>query len=114
MNIGKLDRKVALQIKTGTKDAYGQPDENWVTQSTVWCEKIDVVRAATLLDSTAGQETTKFVSRFIIRYRTDIDGTWRLLFEGRVYEISQIAEIGRREGLEIAAIGMDSDFFQDA
>ena len=114
MNIGKLDRRVELQSKTGGTDAYGQPDENWATQATVWCDKIDVVRAASLLDSTAGQETTKFVSRFIIRYRTDIDGTWRLKFDNRVYEISQIAEIGRREGLEIVGIGMDSDFFQDA
>jgi len=114
MNIGKLDRRVTLQTRGGAKDAYGQNIESWSEVATVWCDKIDVVRAASELDSAANQEVTKRVSRFIIRYRSDIDGTFRLLFEGNYYLISQIAEIGRREGIEIVAIGTDSDFYQDA
>lgn len=114
MIIGKLDREVQLQSRLNTKDGYGQEVQDWQIEDVVWCQKIDVVRATTELDKVGPTEVTKYVSRFIIRYRADINGTWRLKFEGRIYEITQIAEIGRREGLEIVAVGTDSDFYQNA
>jgi SPP1 family predicted phage head-tail adaptor len=39
--------------------------------------------------------------RFWIRHRSDVVGTDRIVYEGVAYDIQHIAEIGRREGLDI-------------
>jgi len=109
MNIGKMDTRVKLQHQTSVADSYGQPVEGWSDTATIWAQKIDVVRAAVSLESEAEMENTKYVSRFIIRYRSDVDGNARIEAGGRIYLITQVAELGRKEGLEVVAIANDSN-----
>lgn len=109
MDIGKLDTRIQLQHVTTAKDSYGQPIETWATTATLWAQKIDVVRAAVSLENQVDMENTKYVSRFIIRHRNDVDGKARIVCEGRTYLITQIASIGRLQGLEIVALSTDSN-----
>ena len=109
MDIGKLDTRIQLQHSTTAKDAYGQPIESWVTTATLWAQRIDVVRAANSLESDAGTEVTKYVSRFIIRYRADVDGTARIIHGGRTYLITQVATTGRNEGMEVVAVAIEGN-----
>jgi len=108
MDIGKLDTRIQLQHVTTTKDSYGQPIETWATTANLWAQRIDVVRAAVSLENEVDMESTKYVSRFIIRHRTDVDGKARIVCDGRTYLITQIASIGRLQGLEIVALANDS------
>ena len=109
MNIGKLDERIVIQTPTTTKDSYGQPVEAWSDLATVWCQRIDVVRATKELERGEDIEALKYVSRFIIRYRSDVTGTERISCDGRVYNINQIATIGRREALEIVAVATENN-----
>lgn len=44
------------------------------------------------------------LTRFVFRYRTDLlRVTDQLRFDGRVYDISSVTEIGQREGWEVLA-----------
>ena len=108
MNIGKMDSKVVIQTPVTTKDSYGQPVESWSDLATVWAQKIDVVRATTELERGDAVEALKYVSRFIIRYRGDVTGIERISCDGRIYNINQIASIGRREALEIVAVATEN------
>lgn len=41
---------------------------------------------------------------FRTRWISDLDLTYRIIFEDRIYEIKEITEIGRRRGLDIRAV----------
>jgi len=36
MNIGKLDKRITLQVRSATLDAYGQELNSWTNLATVW------------------------------------------------------------------------------
>lgn len=108
MNIGKMDTRATIQTPITTKDSYGQPVASWSDVATIWVEKIDIVRATTELERGEDIETLKYVSRFIMRYRSDITGIERISCEGRFYNINQIAAIGRRDALEVVAVATEN------
>lgn len=98
MQSGKLDRRVTLQAPTVTKDARGGPVTQWVDQATVWAEVVplrgrEFVETAQVV---AGAEL-----KVRMRYRTGVLESWRVVHEGTAYDIQHIAEIGRRDGLEL-------------
>jgi hypothetical protein len=45
------------------------------------------------------QQTPHQVVSWVIRYRRDVLPTWQLTSEGKLYQITAIAEIGRRAAL---------------
>ena len=100
MNIGQLDRQVTLQAPaTVPQDAYGAPAPASFT---------DVATVAAGVKYNPGGEAvaadqntaTQHVS-FTIRYRADVRPTWQLAYEGRTFQITDVAEIGRRRGLTL-------------
>lgn len=98
MRAGAMDRQITIQRRVLTKDSVGQDVESWVTDATVWCQVIPVGGKERL---TSAHEVIEFDTRFRIRYRSSLDTTYRVVFEGQEFDIFSIAEIGRREGLEI-------------
>lgn len=46
---------------------------------------------------------------FTVRYKTGLDKTWRIIYEGEVYHITAIAEVDRRHYLNITAEQRDND-----
>ena len=105
MLAGLLDRRVTVQRRTLTRNEYGEQVETWTEYATVYASRNDFLVASTGKESfsalqTSAQETT----RFRMRYRSDLLTTDRLVSDGRTYDIKQISEMGRRDGLEIIGV----------
>lgn len=100
LKAGRLDRLATIRAKTLANDDAGQPIETWADVATVWTEKTDL-RGREFFAAQANN--AEIETRFRIRWRTGVTPENRIVFEGRDYEILSVAEIGRREGLEIMA-----------
>lgn len=99
MQAGKLDRKILIEQPTETRDSYGEPVATWATLATVFGQKLDV-RGTERFQSE--QQLGEEVTRFLIRYRSDVTAKMRLTVEGKVYDIEGIAEVaGRHRWLEL-------------
>ena len=103
MKAGRLDRRIALQRKTATQNDYGEEVVTWSTLATVWAEMLPGAGR----ESFTAQQFAGFINAtFRVRWSTvsagltDID---RISFDGRVFNITEVREIGRREGLELVA-----------
>ena len=95
---GMFDRQITLQSYAVTRDRYGGEVRTWSDQATVWT-RIVPVRS----DETFRTEQLRGVDMvdFDIRYRTDVETGWRVLFEGVSYDILSIVERTRRDGLRL-------------
>ncbi|MGR3452882.1 phage head closure protein [Pseudooceanicola sp.] len=101
---GKLDRRITLERGTvsddGFNDAIGEP---WSVLAEVWAQSMPLSDGERWRAGSIGATATH---RFRIRYSSqvaDLNPKDRLVFEGRVYDISGVKELGRRTGLEVTA-----------
>ena len=104
MKSEKLDRKITLQRATITQNRdSGENIETWATLATVWASR----RRASARETLAAAELSAVVTDvFECRWDSswsDLDPMDRLVYDGRTYMIESVDEIGRREGLSIAA-----------
>lgn len=105
MQAGKLDRRITIQRVTTTRDEFNAPVEAWTDLTTVWASYEPVKDGERYR---AGERAAEISARFQIRYSptvADVTPTDRLVFDRRTYAITHVKEIGRREGLELTAIG---------
>lgn len=104
MFAGNLDRRITIQRATYTQNALGeQIIATWNTLATVWAEVMPVSDGERIRALEVSAEIT---TRFRIRYSStvaSVNPKDRISYDGRVYDISGVKEIGRREGLEITA-----------
>lgn len=104
MRAGRLDRRATLLAAAVAQDATGEEVAvSWLSIATVWAEHVPVSGS----ERTAGSQIASSVTDlFRIRWSHQVKGLTakhRIRFDGRDYNIESIREIGRREGLEIAA-----------
>lgn len=100
-----MDRRVTIEQPPTGRDDYGAVTGDWTEVATVWAGKRDIRGSEFFADRQheAQRETT-----WRIRYRTDVTETMRLTDdEGVVWDIQGIAEIGRREGLDLMCTARD-------
>jgi SPP1 family predicted phage head-tail adaptor len=97
---GKLDRQITIKIVTVGGDDFSAPTETLSDLATVWAEKRDL-RGREFYQANA--ENAEIETVFRIRWRSDVSPLNRIAYAGRDYDIVSVAEIGRREGLEIMA-----------
>lgn len=101
MDAGKLDRRVTLSHRSvAAPDSHGFRAESFSDYATVWAQKLDIIGREYFATRQLQSEVT---TRFRIRYRSDVLVTDRITHESVAYKIDSVAEIGRREGLEILA-----------
>lgn len=104
MQAGKLDRQITIQTKVETIAASGAVTETWEDMATVRAE----VREQTADEIATGfglaeAETLVFVIRWHpARVTTD----QRILYRGKAYDVKQVAEIGRRQGLKLRGVAL--------
>lgn len=105
MDAGKLDRRVVIQQRSVTEDGFGGAIDSWATMVTVWAEYKPGTGGERRV--AAAQEQGQMPAMFNIRYSSDVSGigpqSHRLSFDGAVWDIESVAEIGRRGGLSIVA-----------
>lgn len=103
MRAGSLDRKITLQQHTVDRDGYGDEVKVWADLATdIWARRIPLT-GREYTSASAEQKVAGMVNRYQIRYRADVRQGMqlRILDDGLVYDIKHIAEIGRRQGLEL-------------
>lgn len=99
MRAGRLDRRVTLQSRTLAQDAAtGQNVETWSDLATVWASKRDV-RGREFIAAQGTNADADTV--FEIRYMPGLSVLNRLVYDGVTHDIVHVAEIGRREGLQL-------------
>ncbi|WP_347091674.1 phage head closure protein [Sphingomonas parapaucimobilis] len=108
MDAGAMDRRVAL-LRAGTvTDDYGDEVDGFAPLATVWGS----VKPSPGTERLASAENAATAPTVItIRYSrkvADLNPRDRVEYpvgSGRQFDIKSVVEIGRREGLQIAAIG---------
>lgn len=110
-----LDRKIDIERRTETQDDYGQPVEQWT--------KVATRRSAKVIPVSADERFT--AEQFIARQQTEFRVRWssaladlnpldRIIYpsstdvdspgqEPKIYDIIEVAELGRRDALKIVA-----------
>lgn len=101
MRAGALDQRVTLQSRSVTQDAYGQDVITWVDIATVWAECQPLRGREFFAAMQVQQEQTVKVH---IRYRTGIDQTCRLVWDGVNHDITGVIPVGRKDMLEIMCL----------
>jgi len=99
MNFGKLDRLITLQKPApAPANAFGGAGQQ--------AAFTDVAKVYAQVDSVPGAEgfvgdqlTATQRQKITIRYRADVAPTWQLVIDGRVYQITDMQQFGRRVGL---------------
>ncbi len=115
LSAGKLDRRITLQVPIVTRGALGGVAETWADLATVWAD----IRPLSGKEIQMAQQTqTQAQMVMTIRHRSDLQANCRVLLEDantfgnwydfffkagteKVARITWIAEIGRRQGLNL-------------
>jgi SPP1 family predicted phage head-tail adaptor len=116
MNIGPLDNRIELQERTVTPDSTtGQDVVSWSTIATVWANVQDVLPSKAEKVVSGSIEVSVNRTRVRIRYREDIDSSYRLKalypVERYLQIVSGKAQIGGRKAFlefmceEISTLG---------
>ncbi|MFD1675410.1 phage head closure protein [Alicyclobacillus fodiniaquatilis] len=97
--IGDLRRRVTLQSQQQTRDEDGMVNIAWVDVATVWASIVSVSGKEYFSAAAVNAETDKKVT---IRYRSDVDSSWRVMVDGQVNEvIDPLDEDGTRRFLTL-------------
>ena len=107
LNAGKLNQRIVIEQNTPTRSAAGGEIESWGTLTTVLAE-IDPRRGREFFAAQAVQAEalTVFRIRFLI---SDVTRKMRISYDGDLYDITNIAKVGVREGLDIMATAQVND-----
>jgi SPP1 family predicted phage head-tail adaptor len=98
MLAGKLDRRITIQQPVETQNSFGEVVVSFTNFAEVWAEVIHVSGREIL---TAGQILPDATLKINIRWLAGINEKFRILYENVAYDIQYIAELKRREGLQI-------------
>lgn len=96
---GKLDRVITVTRESETVSASGSVLKNWAPIATV---RAELVQLHTMEAMTGFGESDFGDAVFRIRYLSGLETSNRVRFEGEVFDIDGITEIGRRHGLELS------------
>jgi SPP1 family predicted phage head-tail adaptor len=100
MRAGDLDRKITFQKKTPTQNDFGEEEMTWATYAKVWAKQVPQGGNEAVQ---VGHEVGQLPVKFRVRYRNDFNEEMRIIFDAKIFDITAINEIGRREGLTILA-----------
>lgn len=98
MRAGKLTKTIVIQRVTTTVDEYGTPIEGWATVATVRADLIQSSVEEFMRSFGTSAETAVI---FRIRYLDGVTTADRVTHDGRSFDVKEIKELGRREGLEL-------------
>lgn len=98
MRAGRLDRTIIIERGAHTVDAAGTPSFTWTTLATLRAERIQSSTDEYLQAQGANAET---VMIFRTRFVASVTTADRVLYEGDVFNIREVKELGRRRGLEL-------------
>jgi SPP1 family predicted phage head-tail adaptor len=98
---GSLDRRISIQRMTLAENDFGEMVETWVPLQADLPANVEPVQAWERLQ--ASEIAAGVTTRFTVRWGLDLTPKDRIVYDGRVWDISSAREIGRREGQELTA-----------
>ena len=99
MQAGRLDRLIFIERSTKSGGVY--PTTAWTV---IASPRAEIVRMSDSEFATDFGEATAGEIVFRIRWRDGITTADRISYAGEHYDIKEIAEFGRRRGLELRAV----------
>lgn len=101
MRAGRLDRRVQVQTRTVARGPTGEAIEQWSAPRERWAEVV-LVSASERRQSEQVMATR--TATFRLRWERDLVGAQsRLVYDGFIWDVRGVKELGRREGLELMA-----------
>ncbi len=101
MQAGKLDRFIRIERQAETVAASGAVSATWALVATVRAELVRQTSTEFLSGFGEGESGTLI---FRIRYLAGITTADRVVHDGHAYGLQEVAEIGRKRGLELRAV----------
>lgn len=89
MRAGRLRERVRLLEKSTTRDVMGGQVVTWVERAVVWCWA-EPVRGREYF--AAEQFESEITMVFHVRYRADIQVTWRVLYRDEMYDVRSVID----------------------
>lgn len=89
---GRLNRRVTIQQKTGSTDAWGQPISSWTDVCTVWCN-VRTISGSGFVNNemqAGGTEISRTTASIRIRMRRGITHGMRALVGDSIYDIRAV------------------------
>ncbi len=109
LNPGTLDRRVTIQTRSTTNDAYNTPIETWTDTTTVWCG-VEYPKTGSGENYADNVLIASRVAVFTIRYYATLSASEnRLKYETEIFDIERIGEIGRRNFSQVTAKLKEND-----
>lgn len=100
ITIGILDKQIEYLRPVTTMGALNQEIITWDVLGCAW--------ASITFKSTGGteinmgdQHISQQRAHFLVRWRSDLDAKYAVRYNGKIYDIQYINEVGRKEHLEI-------------
>lgn len=87
MEPGRLDRRIRFERKDVTQNNYGEEGVTWTPIATMWAARQNLRGDEKW---SAQQVAGELVSRYVIRYREDLNPTMRLIDGARIYDVHQL------------------------
>ena len=103
MRAGKLDKTVTIERATTIVDDYGTPTPGWATVATV---RAQLVQQSTEEFMRGWGTSSEAVTVFRIRHMDGITPADRVTLGSAAYDLKEIKELGRREGLELRCLAV--------
>ena len=97
MQPAHMDRLITIQRATETLNSANEVIKTWVNWKTVWAKKTDTGGSERFNSAVIAIMATNFE----IWYLDGLTEKDRIIYDGRIYSIIGIVEIGRREGMQI-------------
>lgn len=105
---GSLDTRITLQQPvTAQESTYGSTTTTWSTVGQVWAA-VQQVSAAEQMDGQQGQQRHTVRADVRIRHLAALLPTWRVVIDGRVYQINGVTTVGRRQYQDLACSLIDN------
>lgn len=93
--------RVTLQSPVETADGAGGIVRSWQTEAQVWARALPVAGGAEI---EGGQVHSSLRMRMLLRLRSDMDESWRIVFAGKQYRVDTIEKSVEQKGMmEVSA-----------
>lgn len=89
MQLGRLNRRITIQQKSVSRDAYGGESITWTDVATVWAAVLPIRGREYVAIRAAGAELT---TRFVIRHRDGVTPAMRVSHGGGYYNIEEVID----------------------
>jgi len=91
-----LDKRIIIESETESRNDYGNQIKTWSTFATVWAGiKLNIGKES----FQASERVKERIVDFKIRWREDITTEMRIQYKSNYYQIEDVVELGREDGL---------------